>query len=717
VHLNDTLKNYFLLFVFAVLAYWPLSFMVFSPKNDALTYFLPIRYAISESIYNGYLPFWSPYLEQGYPIHLDIQSGAWNPFVQLISLFGSYTVFTLGLETVLYVYISGIGMFSLLRHLNFSNRISLLFATAYMLCGFNTDSAQFLCWICGSAFLPLVYLFYDKTLTSNSWKQSILFAFFTYLFFTTAYPAEFILLLYFLLGYTLFYFSTNRKKVSRIEWVNKIKLVGLALIVFSLLSSPLILSYLTFLTDIGRGEGVSFMEAMKNSLHPLLLSSYFLPLPVYKATFISITNPLARNCYIGIIPAFFHLLSFFTPFKSSIVRFIKWTFVCSLLFALGQYGILRVIAYYTLPLMDTFRSPVVSKLFMNFSSCLLGAYSIQSLRGSSNFIRSKKITWIILISVIASTIIWGFLKSSSIINTLQLASSSQGLINQFKLIVENASFIDLIIFNLIIQLPFIYILYHFIFHNLSSQKLIIASICNCILHASLFQPFTVVRSDLSSVFQSKINSFKKEGFPIPDINRKITIETRKVINWNDGPYNLYSKDLTISENFLSPARLKSYDFYKKNTELRATINNYPLLYRADTLLYQYTALPSEYRIAIIDSLKKKETYVKGASYKATAIDFSPNKFELTIESNQPGYFCLQQNNSKFWELSIDGIKQNIETTNYTFIGFKIKSGRHHIQLEYKPMLITYSYIISTLIMLTITTLGIVTLTSKNKRNL
>src|SRR4051812_12743581 len=91
--LNFKIENarYYLLICFiACVAYWPLTFHIFSLKNDALTYFLPYRYHVSEAVHHGYFPFWSPYIYTGLPLHADIQSGAWNPVVLLLSLVKQY---------------------------------------------------------------------------------------------------------------------------------------------------------------------------------------------------------------------------------------------------------------------------------------------------------------------------------------------------------------------------------------------------------------------------------------------------------------------------------------------------------------------------------------------------------------------------------------------------------------------------------------------------
>ena len=110
-----TIQHLLILLVCCLLAYWPLTFHLYSLKNDALNYFLPVRHLISEQISHGYWPLWTPYLNLGYPLHGDMQSGVWNPFVQLLSLSGPYTLRTLQLETIFYIYTSGMGMYFLVH--------------------------------------------------------------------------------------------------------------------------------------------------------------------------------------------------------------------------------------------------------------------------------------------------------------------------------------------------------------------------------------------------------------------------------------------------------------------------------------------------------------------------------------------------------------------------------------------------------------------------
>ena len=199
-YLNYDLPYILVILICCIVAYWPVSFFVYSLKNDALNYFLPVRFQVSEAINNGFWPFWSPYFNLGYPLHGDMQSGVWNPIVQIISLFGAYTLKTLQFETVLYVFLSGVGMFYLIKHFKIDKKICLLISVSYMLCGYNSDSAQFLNWISSAAFLPFVILFFYRSLSEHSWKLCMICGLFFYIYFVTAYPADFIILFYLLLS-------------------------------------------------------------------------------------------------------------------------------------------------------------------------------------------------------------------------------------------------------------------------------------------------------------------------------------------------------------------------------------------------------------------------------------------------------------------------------------------------------------------------------------
>jgi hypothetical protein len=162
---NNTSKNWnfqhiIYLSAFTLLSYWPLSFGIFSAKNDNITQFLPVRFHISEALNYGHLPLWSSYMYLGYPIHGDMQGGAWNPIVWLLSVFGRYTLTSLHWEIILYLFIAGLGMYRLLNVVGLPTKLSFVGAMVYITCGYITDVAgSNIPFLAAAAYIPFVFAF------------------------------------------------------------------------------------------------------------------------------------------------------------------------------------------------------------------------------------------------------------------------------------------------------------------------------------------------------------------------------------------------------------------------------------------------------------------------------------------------------------------------------------------------------------------------------
>lgn len=152
-------QHYFLLLIICLLAYWPLSFGIFSVKNDAIHYFLPYRFHISEALRNGEAPFWSPYIYLGNPIQGDMQSGAWNPVVWLLSVFGRYDITLFHYENLFYIFLGGAGMYKLSHRLVDHGKTAFLMGASYMLSGFMLGG-QLINWLAAAAFLPFIIHYY-----------------------------------------------------------------------------------------------------------------------------------------------------------------------------------------------------------------------------------------------------------------------------------------------------------------------------------------------------------------------------------------------------------------------------------------------------------------------------------------------------------------------------------------------------------------------------
>src|SRR4029079_1657159 len=197
---NKYFKDLVLLFFLTLIVYWPLSLNYLSLKNDALVQYLAYRYHLSEAVRNGHLPFWSPYLYTGFPIHADMQGEVWNPFVILISLFTRYNMSVLQWEVLIYLYLASLGMYRLIMYLGCARCTAICCAVAFMCCGYMTDSVSVIPWIPSGAFIPFVLLYFLRLLRNTSVSNALKFSMSLSLMFLCGYPSFFIVMNYVLLA-------------------------------------------------------------------------------------------------------------------------------------------------------------------------------------------------------------------------------------------------------------------------------------------------------------------------------------------------------------------------------------------------------------------------------------------------------------------------------------------------------------------------------------
>lgn len=698
------------LLLFTVIAYWPVSCYVLSLKNDALNYFLPVRRLVSEAYYYRSLPAWTPYLNLGYPLHGDMQSGVWNPFVQLFSLFGPYRLYTLHLETLLYIFLSGAGMFFLLRHFRVHPTANMIASTAFMLCGFNSDSCQFLNWISGTAFLPFVFLFYWRCLKEASVRQGIYTAIALYFLFNCAYPADFIITGYLMLG--LFIASVVQfYRAHAFQPIKKILLAHLLLVVvFILLSAPAIISYYTCLPLSERGSGASYYEVMSNPLHPYLTSSYITPLAIWHMPGIGITDPLERNSYIGIVGLFVLLLAFSSRTTSPLAKLCKWCILIFLLFSFGELGGLRILAYYALPLMDSFRHPANAKMFTLFFSCLLIGLTFHQLQlqpVKTGLLKKVFTVLLVLILVMLGVaFISGFnLFSASGFAAIFSRNSGSGIFMRVKEMLTSLSFGDLIVLNILLQVPFIYFIHRYLLKAFRPARLLSVAVINCILFTLLFQPFTVVKNTRAAAIQQMVDRVTVTGYPVPAIHK--TIAENGIGNEDQildiGCRNLYSKQIGRSDYRITPSNLLVQNEFWFDTSFRERMLQHPLIYRPATIfpvaMKGPAAISTTGMIGFLPTVTAPLTQKGSSSF--SFLSFSPNRWEIATDTDTTGYCVIMQNHHPRWRLEIDGKPAPLYKANVAFIGFRLPGGSHKVTLTYYTGDIKIAWLVSFLTVLSL----------------
>lgn len=694
------------LLAICLVTYWPLTLHVFSLKNDALNYFLPVRYQISQSFFNGYFPFWSPYFNLGYPLHGDMQSGVWNPVVQLFSLFGPYTLYTLQIETLLYIYLGGVGMYFVLRYFSIHPLVNLLCATAFMLCGFNNDTCQYLNWISGSAFLPFVFLFYCRLLRSPSLYVAFLFSFFLWLLFTTAYPAEFVVTAYMLVAMLLVKTATLQKD-TRIRFIKKMAgLHFVAILLFICLALPAILSYVQFLPLTERGTGASYEDAMSNPLHPLLTIAYVAPLSIFDETKFTVTDGLERNSWLGLFTFIFFLSALILKTPKKKITFLKYAFTITFILSLGEWGLLRIVAYYTLPLMNTFRHPAMFKLYSIFFGVMLAAFYLQEQVQQTGAAKKHSKVFHILIFIIAGLGILGLINSENIYQAIRMVIKSPAngstiaiLLKTFK---NSLSFYNLLLLSIIIQVPFLLFFYRFAIKKFDLKKIVYTGILNCMVYAGIFTFFSIVKKDSARNIQAIIDAHTRKDYPLPSLTSSLQQNSEDGMKYfkEIGTLNMYNKKIGRVDYRITPSNLLLQNEFWFNTGLHKKIMQYPLLYQPDTAcnLHDRAAIlsPTTKKIAFVTDSTwiNKINHNAGNSVDLSLNHFTPNSFHFTYNSNANTFLVLCQSRYPFWQATIDGKKAPIITVNSSFMGVSVPAGKHSLHFDFRANHILIAFIIS-----------------------
>lgn len=337
---------------------------------DGIAQTYPYKVQTKEALEKGKLVYWNPHILGGYPEYAESMANNFDIFNVLLLWLGPVDV--IHLETVIELFIAGLGMLLLLRFFGVSPVVNLIFASAYMLNSLFIASAMHrwliasFCWIPFVIFMVLRYYYYHR-------KEDILFAsvFLTLSFlggnFQTSFFGAFVvatIILFYPSGVPVYTFL--RRSVILIV----LGLVAFALSAFMWLPTLELLFQTLFrggsLNSSGVYAGYRFSERL---LSLPLLANFFLPGLVGDPQIFSIkkfagAEMMDFNGAISFLPALFGVWGCFSFRNNKNMR----PFI-----ALSVLSIL-------LPIVTPLYSILYHRFFVvaSFSLCVIGAVSFQA---------------------------------------------------------------------------------------------------------------------------------------------------------------------------------------------------------------------------------------------------------------------------------------------------------------------------------------------------
>jgi hypothetical protein len=199
-------------------------------RRDPTDMYLTREYFIVNAYRDGELPLWNPYTMAGHPIYADGVTRIFSPFLLV------YTFLDLPLgysvARLVELLLGAIFMYLFLVAIGVSARASLLGALVFELSAHSLFHLTGLGWWGALMWLPLIFLFVDRSVTRNSFTQAIIAGIFIALQFFCAYMPNQI---YYVGAVILYYLifgirAKNALNQSRAKKLNNIRLFAMLVV-------------------------------------------------------------------------------------------------------------------------------------------------------------------------------------------------------------------------------------------------------------------------------------------------------------------------------------------------------------------------------------------------------------------------------------------------------------------------------------------------------
>ena len=690
--------QYILLFAIAALAFSQVIGFQHPMVYDMTDCFYPWRFHIGECLQNGVLPFWNPYQDLAYPIHADPSSGAWYPMVWLIGSTLGYSVRTIGLEFFLHVFLAGVGMLHLCKTFRFDPRIAWVAAISYMLCGLFVSNAQHLPYIISAAWLPFLLSHYFRMILQKRLQNGFYAGLFLSFMITGGYPAFVIILFYFFLVTTLFYFIREWKEAKKIPlpFIFRKLLFASTGVVFSL---GLLISVIQVSPHLSRLEGFSLEQVLYSHFGPSAFITFITPYAAAHFHEFFDSDISMVNGYFGLAMFVFFLLGIFCK-KSVELKLLFALALFSLLAAVGDSLPLRAFLYHYVPGMGVFRFPAVFRIFFMLPAILLAANYLNSLIDGKN-IATKRLfipiisTAFLLLIVLIILRLNGPLGLKAFAKNVVWAEWEHGTIRQhiaFHIVLQ---ILLLACFALVIKL----------IRTPRIQHVLLATILafDLILAVQLNGRHTVYYPQITASEAHADTDNLPKGFPLPHSKTLAESAARRSPGrayWQN--YHIFLKEVTAdgfnSFSLGNYERLEAeYPFIYKSMQQNSLVFLSDLtgsLYDMKNDNNDSIYVPNKVYLSSSDLKTIPISALKlDSSAAASLVRFSANNFKIATQNTHASVLTIMQKFYPGWKVFIDGKESEIQVSNLNFMSVSLEKGDHNVEFRYSNPSLKWIYIL------------------------
>jgi hypothetical protein len=646
-------------------------------KWDIMDIYLPWKYFVGESIRNGHLPLWNPFLNSGFPQMGD--PNTWYPVSWIIALFRRYDIYAVHFEHLLHLYIAAIGMYKIGQYYRMSRSTSILIGAAYMFSGFFVGNAQHTGWIISGAWFPFVYYYFIQLKDKPGLLESLKLGLCSFLMFSGGYPGIFISSGYIFLTFSIWIFLKIALAKDFDLLKQWLKFLSVSVLVFVLLSAVVIVSSLDLTRHISRGTGLPFDKShwgvLTGSLPPkALLTFLFSYTGTIKDQNFWGADFSVVNCYFGVISLLILIFINFQKGVSFRIRSFTIIGVLFVLIALAEITPFRKWMYMFVPFMNLFRFSAFFRMFAIFFLLLVAGLGLDHLLASKEL--QKKFFRFLLVVIVLFVFLEIFLffnmERWQFKELLFQKPSEFDKISGLKEKIFLQCFFQIGIITALV-LIFKYWPKH-VKHYLvciTCLDMVIATQMN--IYATVVQKYP--SENVNRAFLSLPN-----GYPLPALTLPMSKTTDAALRGTI-PYlwtcmAIYHKIPSCDGN--SPYSLYTMGKAMK-TGLYQQINDNPLLF-----------LASVNGASVVDT----NTIDKNSFSKIRITSFNPNLLEATVISDTTENIVLLQNYYPYWTAIVNGTEQSVKLTNETFMSVKLDKGDNKVSFEFKPYKVIYAFWVS-----------------------
>lgn len=634
----NTYKAWLGLLLFVIIAYLPLSSFQFALKNDAFIYNFPNKYFFSEALQHGYIPYWNPYLNYGFPLFADPGFAWWHPMTWLFGFIG-YNPYTFTLEVLFYLFIAAAGMYWLTRNIGLSKQISFLVGCLFAASGFFVGNMQHINFLTCAAFIPWVIGTWLRLQKSPSLKTAFFTALTTYLLCTAGHPAIPIGMFYFMVFFSLAYFIFFRNEVkirSLLAWN-----AGYVFLTFVFLLPP-ILSWVQLMPFYSRSESVDHLSSNQLGFTIQSYISFISPIATIKDDSFFNTDVSMRNGYFSL----FGFAAFITSVVSDKTKLQKiFLLAGSLMLVLSMGGFVKQALYQNLPLLTFIRTNGEFRVFSLLCFLISGGLFLQKLYVSRLNYSGLKPTFKFILAptyLITASFVTFFLTGKK---DLRYQHFFQG---DFKTTLDQITFIQVLSAGFILAL-FFAVIYFILLRKKSGRILFFFILADIIINTWLLLPVTGVGQKSVAYLDDLLEKAPK-GFPKPSLvyeTKQVPIQSEDELRI--GKWSWYDKQIIHKRIEYPSSFLKKERFYQANNPLFSN---------------------------------KSFAFLKKGNGNIAIHYFNPNTFSFHLSLNARDTLVLMQNYYPGWKLYINQQRRQMKNNDLGYFLIPLNSMDTIIKIKF-----------------------------------